>query len=476
MIVEQPFVQNVDWPFKADAFTPMGYLPVNGGTVIVPIFAPGLPMVMAVFQLIGGRDAVYYVVPLLGGLAVWMTYLMGTLLAGRTVGAVAAILLATSPAFLIQLMLPMSDIPVATWWTVGLTLALIDRRDAALGSGLAISAAILTRPNLVPLAIMPAGLLIWRIVRERTWTGAAARQLLCYCVGVIPGCLAVAAINARLYGSPLISGQRLVNAPLSWQNLLPNLARYPRWLMDTETPLVLLALLAPFIVAQVAGEPLRRGRQQAVALMWLGFIGAVFVSYLFFTPSDTWFWLRFLLPAFPPLLVLTSIAFVGILARLEGGLRVVLTAVVVGAVAWHGVQFGRQQGVFVFKEGERKAVVIGEYVASRLPSHAVLLSMWHSGSIRHYSGRLTIRYEALPPPALDSVLADLRRLGYYPYIVLEQWEEPAFRQRFDGYSKLAALDWPPAVLLNHSTKVRIYDPADRETWLAGQQTPTEIIK
>ena len=135
MIVEQPFVRNVDWPFAPDAFTPMGYLPINGGSVIVPIFAPGLPLLMGVFQWLGGRAAVYYVVPLLGGLAVWMTYLMGAILAGRTVGALAAILLATSPAFLIQLMLPMSDVPVAAWWTVGLTLALVDRRDAcALGS------------------------------------------------------------------------------------------------------------------------------------------------------------------------------------------------------------------------------------------------------------------------------------------------------------------------------------------------------
>ena len=209
---------------------------------------------------------------------------------------------------------------------------------------------------------------------------------------------------------------------------------------------MLLALLAPLVAAQVAGDRFPRAHQRAVVMMWLAFIAGAVVSYLFFAPSDTWFWLRFLLPAFPPLFVLTSIAVVGLLARLEGGVRVVLTAVLIGAVAWHGVMFARQQGIFGFKEGERKAVAIGEYVADRLPDRAVLLSMWHSGSIRYYSGRLTVRYEALPPRPWtpSSPISDVSAT------TVSCWNSgrPAFRQRFDGYSKLAPLDWPPAVLLN----------------------------
>ena len=63
-------------------------------------------MVMAVFERVAGSGAVFYVVPLLGGAAVWATYLMGAVTAGPAVGLAAAVLLATSPVFLYQLMTP----------------------------------------------------------------------------------------------------------------------------------------------------------------------------------------------------------------------------------------------------------------------------------------------------------------------------------------------------------------------------------
>ena len=69
--------------------------------------------------------------------------------------------------------------------------------------------------------------------------------------------------------------------------------------------------------------------------------------------------------------------------------------------------------------------------------------MQHSGSIRYYSGRLTVRYDWIPTNRLDNVIEQLRGLGYHPYIVLEAAEMGAFEQRFQGNSELAALNWIP---------------------------------
>jgi hypothetical protein len=44
----------------------------------------------------------------------------------------------------------------------------------------------------------------------------------------------------------------------------------------------------------------------------------------------------------------------------------------------------------------------------------------------------------------------LRRLGYQPYFLLEEWEVPVFRERFQRSSPLGALDWPPAVRLEYA--------------------------
>src|SRR5205807_835125 len=145
---QQPFVRNVTWPFAADAVTPLAYRPTADGQAIVPIYPPGLPMVMAVFERLANRDAVFYVVPLLAGLAA--------------------------------------------------------------------GAAILTRPNLVPLAVVPGMLLLSQAARARDRTGPAGQRLLLYAAGAIPACLIVAIVNAGLWGSPFGTGYEAADVQLRW--------------------------------------------------------------------------------------------------------------------------------------------------------------------------------------------------------------------------------------------------------------------
>ncbi|HLG59063.1 MAG TPA: glycosyltransferase family 39 protein [Vicinamibacterales bacterium] len=170
---DEPLIREFAGRISREALVPLAYLPIGTDGAIVPMYAPGLPLTMAAVQRVGGREAVFYVVPLLGGLAIFATYLMGARLAGRAVGLSAAVLLATSPSFLFQLTAaPMSDVPVTAWWALALALVLFESRGAAFASGLAAGAAILTRPNLVPLALIPAALLLW------TWlAGGPASRL-----------------------------------------------------------------------------------------------------------------------------------------------------------------------------------------------------------------------------------------------------------------------------------------------------------
>jgi 4-amino-4-deoxy-L-arabinose transferase-like glycosyltransferase len=452
------------WPFAAEAFAPLGYRPALGGTVLLPMYSPGLPMMMAVFEWLGGRDAVFYVVPLLGALAVWATYLMGSRLSGPWVGLAAAVLLAVSPTFLLQLLSsPMSDVPVAAWWALCLACALSDRRATVLISGLAGGAAILTRPNLVPLAAIPGALLLWRAVRDRMLAGSATQRLMLFAVGIASGCSVVAIINTRLWGSPLVSGYGSFEAQFLWSNLLPNLERYPRWTFETQTPAVLMALLAVFGVKRAAenpGDPGDNGGlfgQRATVITWSAFVACVYLSYLFYNPYDTWFYLRFMLPAYPPLFVLMVIGIGAVFTRMKHG--VLATSVVVGIVAWHGWSSTSAKGIVNARQVRPPSVATGEYVKAKLPERALLVSMQQSGSIRYYSGRLTMRWDFIVPEMLEVVLEDVRRLGYRPYFVLEDWEAPQFQERFRQHSALGALDWPE--LARDPRGVTIYDPADK---------------
>ena len=104
----------MSWPQRDWSFAPLGYRPSSPDGTIVPTYSPGLPMVMAIFLALFGANGPFYVVPVCGALALWLTFLLGVeITRSRAVGACAACLLLVSPAFLAHVMLPMTDVPMA---------------------------------------------------------------------------------------------------------------------------------------------------------------------------------------------------------------------------------------------------------------------------------------------------------------------------------------------------------------------------
>lgn len=459
LIVRQPFARDMTWPNAAATLAPLGYRPYRPaahGTDIAPIYSPGVPMLMAAFKLVGGVNAVYWVVPLLGGLAVWATFVMGRRLAGPLVGGCAAVLLASSPPFLFELTAPASDVAATAWWALAFTGVLFDRPVMSFGAGVASGFAILTRPNLVPLAVVPGALLLRRALVARP-AATARKNVLAYAGGSVPACIVVAIINWRLYGSPVASGYGKFSDLYDWSYVSANLMRYPRWLLETQTPLVLLALLAPFLLPALAPGD-RERRPRAVAVGWLCAIAAMFLLYLFYIPFDEWWYLRFILPVYPLIFVLMSVAIAGLFSpvtRIAGRVGGLAIVVVVSLLAWHGVTYAVDRGVAAAWRAEQRYVETGAWISAHLPERAALLSMQHSGAARYYSGRITIRYDLIAPTDLDLVLEQLRRLGYQPYFVLDDWEEPIFRNRFQAHSALGRLDRMPIAAV-HSARVRIY--------------------
>ena len=87
--------------------------------------------------------------------------------------------------------------------------------------------------------------------------------------------------------------------------------------------------------------------------------------------------------------------------------------------------------------------------------------MQHSGTLRLYAGRPTIRYEWFEATRLPAAVQWLTERGYRPYIVLENWEEPWFRRRFAGAGSIGTLDVAVAGELEGPVTVRVYDPLIR---------------
>ena len=477
MRVDQQFVRTLPWPFADWSFAPAGYRPALERGYIVPTYPAGMPLLMAFFQRAAGRRAVFYVVPLLGALGVFMTSVLGTAVHGRLTGLMAALLLAVSPSFMTELMAPASDVAATAWWTVALALTVRGGSLRALGAGAAVSAAVMTRPNLLPIGVVLGGFWIWRTMRGAGETGARVLPLALFACAAVPGCVAVGAINQYLYGSPVRFGYEPVDVLYQLANAVPNLDRYPRWLVQTQTPFILLALAAPFF----AGAPREVSRLFAVdrVVLLLSVAAVVWLSYLFYLPfgRDEWTYLRFLLPAYPPLLVLSVAVTIEVLGLAIRRDRVRTAAALIVCVALAGwlARTAVVRGALVARLVERRYVDVGRYIDVTLPSNGVFIAGVHAGSIRYYSGRLTLNYDRLQPRWLDDAVAALRSRGLHPFIAVEADEERLFRERFGETNALGRLDWPAIAERREPIYVRIYDPADRARFQRGERIETGVI-
>jgi len=98
-------------------------------------------------------------------------------------------------------------------------------------------------------------------------------------------------------------------------------------------------------------------------------------------------------------------------------------------------------------------------VAARTDPGAVMISVQHSGSLRLYAGRTTLRFDVLDPLWLDRTIEYLQSIGRRPYFVLDGGEVDAFKARFGAANRSGTLDWPPLATLGSA--IAIDDPLDR---------------
>src|SRR5207244_916421 len=115
-----------------------------------------------------------------------------------------------------------------------------------------------------------------------------------FIAGLLPGIVVLALLNWRMYGSPLASGYGSAGELFQIRNVAPNVERYARWLWESHTPLPALAFVAPFVVAR-----------PAPAWLALGLALTTIALYLPYRVFEDWWYIRFVLPAIPFLIVLS---------------------------------------------------------------------------------------------------------------------------------------------------------------------------
>jgi 4-amino-4-deoxy-L-arabinose transferase-like glycosyltransferase len=454
--VDHRFALDAPWPAPLWTFTPLGYRPATNGTDIVPSYSPGLPMLMAAAQAVAGHCAAFWVVPILAGVLVLATYGIGVRLGHPIAGLAAAALVATSPTLLFMLMAPMSDVPVTAFWALAVLAVLGRSTSSSVAAGLAASIAILIRPNLVPLAAVPA---IWIAWRDRRWRRVAA-----FIAGVVPAIVAVALINNSLYGSPVTSGYESLWQLFKWDHLWPNLRRYTAWLTTVE-PVLAIAGLAGLAFLMRRAWPSETVRQAAA--LFVPFVIVAWAQYFPYTVFDDWWYLRFLLPAWPLLAIGAAAA--GAAGVTSERVRRI-AAIVLIAVCVAGVMHAKSRYVFTVGQGESKYTEVASAVALIVPPDGVVLSMQHSGSLRYYAGRMTLRWDYLDPEWLDRAVSWLAAKGHRPFVLVERFERQAIRRQFGG-SGVGRLDWQPLATFRDGN-ILLYDAMRRD----NQQPPATVAE
>lgn len=433
-------------PFEASdrMQAPLGYREGRQPQTIVPTYAPGLPLLMALALAAAGACGPFLVVPASAAVFVWLTFRLGRRAAGDLTGLLAAFALAVSPVFLFQTAWPMSDVPAGAVWTAALGAALGSRtRDAAL-AGLLTALGLLIRPNLLPVAAVLALPLAMPGPTRSRITRLVLFAVPIGCVGLFTGWL-----NALWFGSPLNSGYGAAGELYGWSNVLPNLRLNAAWMWQSQTPLMLAALLP--ILPRV-----RRALDTRVLATCAALFVATLACYVSYAQFEVWWYLRFLLPAFGALMVLVAVGFATVARAIPKPYGMLAGVVVLGMFAVTTLTFSAREGVFGgVRDSERRYEAIGSFAAT-LPDDAALIAVQHAGSLRFHTGRRTIRFDVLEYPRSLQLPAALERAGLHPYLVIDDAEMPDVRTRF-GIPADAPLPWPILARMRELGGVTVYD-------------------
>jgi len=422
--------------------SPLGWRPA-GDDRQAPTYPPGLPMLMVIPHAIAGVNGASAVVILAAGIAIVATGLLAFQLAGSIAAVIAAAFIAFTPVFIHQSIQPMSDVPVTAAWM--LCFLMLGRGGSSdLLAGIACASAVLIRPNLAPLAIVPL------VIAQRRIQFATPVAI----AGVL-----LALLQSLWYGSPFRSGYGSAEELFALSNIAPNASRYLRWLMGTAPALV----LAVFGVVRLRASRLAQGL--------FAFAALVIASYLVYAVFDDWSYLRFLLPALAILAIFAAVELSAWIDRWPVEVRpLLLFAIVVGVTA-HALWVARSMDTFKLADQLRRVSVVADFINEDVAPAAVIVAGEQSGSMRYYTERPILRWEAAAPDALATAMTGLEQSRRPIYIVLDAWEDGPFRAKFPALPA-GALDWPPILDAGTSHRTRLWKRSDRERFQRGESLNT----
>ena len=408
--VAQPLANWLPLERPLETLAPLGWIPAAAGDAIVPLYPLGLPLVMAVFEAFTGPGGPFYVAPILGAATVALVFLLVSRAGVPHAAGLAAALVASHPVFFTYAIQPMSDVPATFWMVLAVFLLYRDRQSPTL-AGMAAGMAMLTRPTLGLAGLVLAAF------------SAKPRRFL---LGMLPFVALFVVVNTALYGNPLTSGYGQ-SANLFALDVVPrNLLAYGKWLLIVNTPLLIVLLAAAWYVVD--------RRFFVICGSVCVAVGLPYILYVF--EADDWEMLRFVLPGLVFGVILAAMAAAALAERYTPApVAPLIVLVLAGGAAAASYDFLQERGVFRLRVVESKYRAAAVWIERNTAADAIVLAGLHSGSVRYYSGRTTLRWDQLPAERLAPLISAIVERSRSVFLLLDgNSEREQFARRFGAAS------------------------------------------
>lgn len=420
------------------------YLPItfhaqNGR--MIPEYPVGWPLEVATLGKIVGLR---YGVPLL----IIAQLLVGVIITqkiGRTLGLpeawawLGAGIVALSPVYLFEALQPVSDGPALVWVTTAVYWGWLSRERPryAIWCGVATALAVLIRPSnllcVAPIMICLAG----------SW-----RRFIWWALAGIPGALFLCWYQSALYGNWHTTGYGDMSSGFGLQFAPLTIRSYAMWLPEFLTPFVLLAVALPFLRSTPARVRLLLG-------IW---IAAFLIFYaVYWCTWDSWFNMRFVLPAFPAMIIAALLVARDLAMRFRWALftspltprsLLLSAALVLGTLGFLTVRSANRDVTYWMWSNQKPRLAV-EWLRDRAPANAVVFAKHLSGSLFYYTDLPFVRLDhpvAQQPEWYDRIATAGRPM----YAVTCHWETRGFKwedgHQGSGYPDLPG-DWERLALL-----------------------------
>jgi hypothetical protein len=235
------------------------------------------------------------------------------------------------------------------------------------------------------------------------------------------------------------------------QHVEQNIVNYTMWLIQSQTPVALVGLAALWVPSSFV-------KSQRLGMRGRGLLGgmcfAVVIPYVFYQRFESWWYLRFLLPCWPAMTLTVARMF----ARPSGLSFSRTSKLVLLMIGLYGLYFAHDTSAFDLGQGDQRYVRVARLVAGATEPGSVVITLQHSGSVRYYAGRMTLRYDMLDALWLDRTVQWLRDRDIHPYILLDDWEHEVFKNKFQSRNILGRLEIAKLIEYRDLTRTSLYDP------------------